>query len=63
MKKIITMFVTVAFATAFVGCGGNSAPVDEGPDGDGGEVGADPEAEGTLEGGGEVEGGEVEGEE
>jgi|ETNmetMinimDraft_29_1059903.scaffolds.fasta_scaffold128119_1 hypothetical protein len=58
MKKIITLFATVAFATAFVGCGG-SAPVDEGPAGDGEEVGAEPGAEETLEGGG---GGNSEGE-
>ncbi len=60
MKKIIAIFATVAFATAFVGCGG-SAPVDEGPEGDGGEVGADPGEGGTLEGG--DGGGEGEGEE
>jgi len=65
MKKIIAMFASVALATAFVGCGG--AEVDEGPEGDGGEVGADPEKEENLEGGtggGGTEGeGEGEGEE
>ena len=61
MKKIIAIFATVAFATAFVGCGGGSAPVDEGPEGDGGEIGADPDGEETLEGG--DGGGEGEGEE
>ena len=59
------MFASVALATAFVGCGG--AEVDEGPEGDGAEVGADPEKEENLEGGtggGGTEGeGEGEGEE
>jgi len=58
MKKIIAMFASVALATAFVGCGG--AEVDEGPEGDGGEVGADPEKEENLEGG--TGGGGTEGE-
>ena len=52
------MFASVALATAFVGCGG--AEVDEGPEGDGGEVGADPEKEENLEGG--TGGGGTEGE-
>ena len=54
------MFVTVAFASAFVGCGGGSAPVDEGPAGDGGEVGAEPGAEEDLGGGGDAGGSEEE---
>ena len=53
------MFASVALATAFVGCGG-SVEVDEGPEGDGGEVGADPEKEENLEGG--TGGGDTEGE-
>ena len=60
MKKIIAMFVTVAFASAFVGCGGGSPPVDEGPSGDGGEVGAEPGAEEDLGGGGDAGGSEEE---
>jgi len=59
MKKIIAMFAAVALATAFAGCGG-SVEVDEGPEGDGGEVGADPEKEENLEGG--TGGGDTEGE-
>ena len=51
------MFAAVALATAFAGCGG-SVEVDEGPAGDGSEVGADPEGEENLEGGG----GDAEGE-
>ena len=53
------MFAAVALATAFAGCGG-SVEVDEGPEGDGGEVGADPEKEENLEGG--TGGGDTEGE-
>ena len=59
MKKIIAMFASVALATAFVGCGG-SVEVDEGPEGDGSEVGADAEGEENLEGG--TGGGDAEGE-
>lgn len=61
MKKIIAMFASVALATAFVGCGG-SAAVDEGPEGDGAEVGADPEGEENLEGNTGGGGGNAEGE-
>ena len=56
------MFVTVAFATAFVGCSGNSSPVDVGPGGDGGEVGAEVGEE-EAPGGGDAGGGNVEEEE
>ena len=55
------MFASVALATAFVGCGG-SAAVDEGPEGDGAEVGADPEGEENLEGNTGGGGGNAEGE-
>ena len=64
MKKIIAMFASVALATAFVGCGG-SVEVDEGPEGEGEEVGEDAGETENLEGktgGGGTEG-EGEGEE
>ena len=53
------MFASVALATAFVGCGG-SAEVDEGPEGDGAEVGEDAGETENLEG--ETGGGGTEGE-
>ena len=57
MKKLIVMFASVAVATSFfAGCGG-SVPIDEGPEGDGEEVGAEPGEEETIEGGGEGGGG------
>ena len=61
MKKLIVMFASVALATSFFGCGG-SVPVEEGPEDDGGDVGAEPAEEESLEGGGEG-GGEGETEE
>tara|TARA_B100001123_G_scaffold317177_1_gene355302 strand:+ start:292 stop:474 length:183 start_codon:yes stop_codon:yes gene_type:complete len=52
MKKLIVMFASVALATSFVGCGG-SAPIEEGPEGGGDDVGAEPAEEESLDGGGD----------
>tara|TARA_B100000959_G_C14378303_1_gene377010 strand:+ start:234 stop:449 length:216 start_codon:yes stop_codon:yes gene_type:complete len=57
MKKIIAIFATVALATSFLAGCGDSVPPDEGPEGDGEEVGAEPGEEENLEGDG-GEGGE-----
>ena len=53
------MFASVALATSFIGCGG-SAPIEEGPEGEGDDVGADPAEEESLDGGGDGGGGSEE---